>query len=107
MRDSLSTQRSGFDSKKLNIFEDVYKIGKLYKVTWYHKLNTWIGIIIPNTDPEIEFLDINLTKESSLLLHAIHVNSTVPSTILYSGFNNPYKKSAKQENSSLYINSIL
>jgi hypothetical protein len=45
-----------------------------------HNLNTWIGIIIPNADPEMEFLDINLTKESRLLLHAIHVNSTVPST---------------------------
>jgi hypothetical protein len=28
-------------------------------------------------------------------------------TILFSGFKNPYKKSTKQENSSLFMNSIL
>jgi hypothetical protein len=28
-------------------------------------------------------------------------------TVLFSGFKNPYKKSAKQENSSLFMNSIL
>jgi hypothetical protein len=27
-------------------------------------------------------------------------------TILFSGFQNPYKKSAKKENSSLFLNSI-
>ncbi len=61
--------------------------------------------------PEMEFLDINLTKDSSLLLHAIF---TVYST---GGFyRKPYStevlklhtiKSAKQENSSLFMNSIL
>ncbi len=55
---------------------------------------------------EIEFLDIHLTKDSSLVLHAIHspwriLKKTLP--VLVSGFENPYKKSAKQENSSLFI----
>jgi hypothetical protein len=44
----------------------------------------------------MEILDINLTKESSLLLHAIHSPSTgrfsrQPYTSLYS-LKNPYKK---------------
>ena len=47
----------------------------------------------------MEFLDINLTKDSSLLLHAIQSpfywriskeNFSIP--VLYSCFNNPYKK---------------
>ncbi len=60
--------------------------------------------------PEMEFLDINLTKGSSLLLHPIHRPfywRILKKTILYSGFKNTYKKSAKQENSSLFMNSIL
>jgi hypothetical protein len=36
--------------------------------------------------PEMEFLDIELAKDSSLLLHAIPRK-----TILFSGFKNPYK----------------
>jgi hypothetical protein len=48
--------------------------------------------------PEMKFLNINLTKWSSLLLRAFHSSSNVlKKTILYSGFKNPYKKSAKQE----------
>jgi hypothetical protein len=49
---------------------------------------------------EIEFLDIILTKDPDLLLHAIHSPSTwrvLQKAILYSGFKNPYKKYAKQE----------
>jgi hypothetical protein len=49
----------------------------------------------------MEFLDNNLTKESSLLLHAIHSAfywRILKKTILVSGFKKPYKKSAKQEN---------
>jgi hypothetical protein len=52
---------------------------------------------------EKEFLDINLTKDLSLFLHAIHA---VPST---GGFKENQtvksleKKSAKQENSSLFM----
>jgi hypothetical protein len=45
--------------------------------------------------PEMEFLDISLTKDSSLLLHAIHSLSTgeiLKKTKLYSGFKNSYKK---------------
>ncbi len=44
---------------------------------------------------EMEFSDNNLTKDSSLLLHAIHGPfywRILQKTILYSGFNNPYKK---------------
>jgi hypothetical protein len=48
--------------------------------------------------PEIEFLDINLRKESRLLLHAIHSPFywwILKKTILYSGFITLIKKSAK------------
>ncbi len=61
-------------------------------------------------NPEMEFLDINLTKVSRLLIHAIHSLSTVgflKSIRLYSGFKKTYKKSAKQENLSLFTNIIL
>ncbi len=60
--------------------------------------------------PEMEFWDINLTKDSGIFLHAIHSVSTggfLKKTRLYSGFKNTCKKSAKQENSSLFTNSIL
>jgi hypothetical protein len=60
----------------------------------------------------MEFLDINLTKDLSLLLHAILV--TVPATAGFLGkpysclvFKIPIKKTAKQGNSSLFMNSIL
>jgi hypothetical protein len=49
---------------------------------------------------EMEFLDIILTKDWSLLLHAIHSPfywRISKKGILYSGFRNPYKKIAKQE----------
>ncbi len=48
----------------------------------------------------MELLDINLTKDSSLLLHAIQSPfywQIVKKTILFSTFNNPYKKSVKQK----------
>ncbi len=43
----------------------------------------------------MEFLDINLTKDSSHLLRDIHSSFywlILKKTTLYSGFNNPYKK---------------
>jgi hypothetical protein len=46
----------------------------------------------------MEFLDINLAKDSSLLLHAIHSLfywQILQKTILYYGFKNPYKKIRK------------
>jgi hypothetical protein len=49
----------------------------------------------------MEFLDINITKDSSSLFRAIHSPfywRISKKTILFSGFKNPYKKSAKQEN---------
>jgi hypothetical protein len=56
----------------------------------------------------MEFLDINLiAKDLSLLLHAIHSPfywRISKKTILFSGLKNPDKKSAKQENSSLFMN---
>jgi hypothetical protein len=51
---------------------------------------------------EMEFLDIKF--DSSILFHAIHSLfywRILKKTILLCGFINPYKKSAKQENSSL------
>jgi hypothetical protein len=59
---------------------------------------------------EMEFLGINLTKDSSLLLHAIHSPfywRILKKKTLFSGFKNHYKKYAKQENSSLFMNCIL
>ncbi len=57
---------------------------------------------------------INFTKGSSLLLCAMRTTQSLKlylqifkKTILFSGFKNPYKKSAKQEDSSLFMNSIL
>jgi hypothetical protein len=58
----------------------------------------------------MEFLEINLTKDSSLLIHAIHSPfywRILKKTIHFSGFKSSYKKSAKQENSSLFMKSIL
>ncbi len=59
----------------------------------------------------MEFLDINLTKDLIILLHAIH------SPFYCRGFDrkpystlvlkNTYKKFVKQENSSLFMNGIL
>ncbi len=51
--------------------------------------------------PEMEFLDMNFTKDSSLLLHAIHslfYLRILQKTTFYSGFKTPYKKYTKQEN---------
>jgi hypothetical protein len=48
----------------------------------------------------MEFLDISLTKDSSLLLHAIQspfYRGILKKTLLYSGFKNTYKKSANKE----------
>ncbi len=47
------------------------------------------------TKAEIEFLDINLTTDSSLLLYAINSlfnGGFLNKTRLYSGFKNTYKK---------------
>jgi hypothetical protein len=49
---------------------------------------------------EMEFLDISLTEDSSLLLHAIHSLFTggfLKKTGLFFGFKNTYKKIRKQE----------
>ncbi len=59
---------------------------------------------------EMEFWDITVTKDSSLLLHAIprpFYWQILKKTILYPGLKIHTKKSAKQENSSLFMNSIL
>jgi hypothetical protein len=45
--------------------------------------------------PELKFHDINLTKDSSLLIHAIHSPfywQILKKPIFFSGFNNPYQK---------------
>ncbi len=49
-------------------------------------------------NPEIEFLDINLTKNSIYLLHAVHSNfcwRIFKKTILFSGFKNPQNKKTR------------
>ncbi len=47
----------------------------------------------------MEFLNINLTKDSRIMLLAIYSQSlllaVLKKTILFSGFKNPYKKSDK------------
>ncbi len=43
----------------------------------------------------MEFFDINLTKDLSILLHAIYNPfywRILKKTVLFSGFKNPYKK---------------
>ncbi len=60
--------------------------------------------------PKREFLDINFSKDSSLLLHDIHSLSTggflkKPHSTLVLKLHT--KKSAKQENAGLFVNSIL
>ncbi len=47
---------------------------------------------------------IKLKKDAKILLHT--TGGFLKKTILYSGFKNTYKKSAKQENSSVFMNSI-
>ncbi len=52
----------------------------------------------------MEFLNIDLTKDSSRLLHAIHSAfylQILKKTILFSGFKNPYEKIRAWEDSSL------
>jgi hypothetical protein len=59
----------------------------------------------------MEFLDINLTKDLSVLLHAVHFPSTggfsreLYGTLLW--FLKSFKKSVKQENSRSFMNNIL
>jgi hypothetical protein len=51
--------------------------------------------------PEVEFLDIKVTKDLSLLLHAIHSPfywRILKKTIVFAGLKILYKKSAKPEN---------
>jgi hypothetical protein len=57
------------------------------------------GLIVLSQDldncTEMEFLDINLTKDSHILLYAIHspfYRCILKKTILFSGFKNHYKK---------------
>jgi hypothetical protein len=60
------------------------------------------------TTLEMEFLDINLIQDSSLLLHAIHSPfywRILKNTIFF--LKSLTKKSMKQENSILFMNSIL
>jgi hypothetical protein len=48
---------------------------------------------------KFEFLDVNLSKDSSLLLHAVHSPfywRILRRTILYSGYKNTFKKSANK-----------
>ncbi len=57
----------------------------------------------------MEFLVINFTKDSSLLLRTIHRPfywRILQKAMLFSGFKNTHKKSAKQENSMPFENSI-
>jgi hypothetical protein len=53
----------------------------------------------------MEFLDIILTKDSSLLLFTVYPTSGFKKPKLYSGFKNPYREI--QENVSLFMTSIL
>ncbi len=51
-------------------------------------------------NPEMEFLDINVTKDLNLLLHDFYstfYRQILKKTKLFTGFQDPYKKSAKQE----------
>jgi hypothetical protein len=52
----------------------------------------------------MEFLDIDLTNDYSI--HSPFYWQILKKTIIYSSFNNPYTKSAEQENSSLFMKRI-
>ncbi len=54
---------------------------------------------------EMEFLDISLTKDSSLLLYAIHIPAywwIFKKTILLSGFKNTYKKNPRNKKTLVF-----
>ncbi len=76
-------------------------------------LQAWLFLHKQGVSSEMEFLDINLTKDSRLLKsfgHAIHSPfywRILKKSILFSGLKNPHKNSAKPENSRLCMNSIL
>jgi hypothetical protein len=85
---------------------------------WYGK--AWLGYVGHNLGsyiifkswlgcPHLEFLDINLTKDSIFLINAFHSPlywRVLKKTILYFGFKNIYKISTKHENSNIFMNSI-
>jgi len=86
--------------------------GRDRKSNLYHCLWQWGTVSILMTgSTEVEYLDINLTKArvvcSMLFTHSPFYWRILKKTTLFSGFTNPYKKSAKQENSDLFKNSIL
>ncbi len=67
----------------------------LILVQLYTKINYPLKIKVKSTGPEMEFLDINLTKDSSLLLHAIQSPfycRILKKTVLFSRIKNTYKK---------------
>ncbi len=62
----------------------------------------FIGV---TTRPEMEFLDIYLTKDTSLLLHAIHSPfywRILKKPILFSGFKYIYKKIPRNKKNLVY-----
>ncbi len=64
------------------------------KASGFWAINFFFCYHIPSQS-EMEFFDINLTKDSSLLFHAFHSPfycQILKKTILYSGFKNTYKK---------------
>ncbi len=63
------------------------------------------GGVLYDSSSEIEFLDINLTKERLESFAPCYSQSLLLADFnFYSSFNNPYKKSGKQENSTLFMN---
>jgi hypothetical protein len=77
-----------------------------------YTLESWQKNPRNKTTPEMEFLDIILTKDSSLLLLAIHSPfywRTLNKTILFSGFQNPKKirKTRKLESIPAHMKNIL
>jgi hypothetical protein len=61
---------------------------------------TLVGESVSN--PEMEFLDFNLTKDSSLLLHAIHSISSGGEPRLYSGFKKYMQKNPRNKKTRVY-----
>ncbi len=60
-----------------------------------------------NQCEQMEFLNINLTKDSRLLLQAMHIACywrILKKTRLFSGFKKSFKKSANREHLSLFMN---
>jgi hypothetical protein len=92
--------RSGFPPPYFNVlFSNIGLRSRVLSIlSFLNGLHTPLNLFNERektTCPEMEFLDLKLTKDSSLLLPAINSRfywRILKKTIFHSGFNNPYQK---------------